>query len=75
MFHGLDGGGFMWLGILFWIVLFIVVIWIVITVIKKNKITGSGFPDTETPVDIIKKRYAKGEITKEQFEEMKKSLL
>lgn len=29
----------------------------------------------ETPMEILKKRYAKGEITKEQFDEMKKNIL
>lgn len=29
---------------------------------------------SETPMDILKKRYAQGEITREQFEEMKKNL-
>jgi len=28
----------------------------------------------ETPLDVLKRRDAKGEITKEQFEEMKKDL-
>ncbi|MEJ2184105.1 MAG: SHOCT domain-containing protein [Nitrospirota bacterium] len=30
--------------------------------------------DVETPLDILKKRYAKGEIGKEEFETMKKDL-
>ena len=35
--------------------------------------SGEGM-GTETPLDILKKRYAKGEITKEEFEQMKNDI-
>jgi putative membrane protein len=40
---------------------------------NKNRYTKDS--STETPLDILKKRYAKGEITKEEFERMKNEIL
>lgn len=61
------GGWFM--GIIFLIV--IAAIGLAILFVLKNY---RGGPAGETPLEILKKRYAKGEISKEDFERMKKDL-
>ena len=70
--HPWFGGGYF-----MWIVLLILAV-VVIYLISQQRKAGGPFtqssPPTETPLDILKKRYAAGEITKEQFETMKKDL-
>jgi len=44
---------------------------IVKVVSQKNKLKKSGI---QTPLDILKSRYAKGEISKVEFKEKKKDL-
>ncbi len=39
-----------------------------------NRNYHSGSENRETALDILKKRYAKGEITKEEYEEAKKTI-
>jgi putative membrane protein len=36
--------------------------------------SGSGSREVESPMDILKKRYARGEIIREDFERMKRDL-
>jgi len=60
------GGGLM---ALVGIAIIVLVIWAVVKV--TNHHTSSS---TRTPLDIARERYAKGEITKEQFEQIKKDL-
>ena len=62
------GGGFMWLIVL---VLICIVIYFLV---QSSKSKSSAGPISETPLDILKKRYAKGEIDKEEFDRMKQDL-
>ena len=62
------GGGFMWLIV---VVLVGVVIYFLFQVSKSK---GSDGSIIETPLDILKKRYAKGEIDKEEFDRKKNDL-
>ncbi len=41
---------------------------------RSAMITPSGATPIETPLDVLKRRYAAGEITKEQYTEMKKDI-
>ena len=64
------GYGGMFMGILFLILAGIAIYFIVQSVRSKNGIGQAK----ELPIDILKKRYAKGEITKEDFDRMKNEL-
>jgi len=63
------GGGLMWI---FWI-LFIVILVFIVKAIAGNgaSTTGSG---EDSPLEILKKRYARGEIDEEEFEHRRREL-
>jgi putative membrane protein len=62
------GGGFMWLIIL---ALVGVAVYFLLQVSKSK---GSNRQIIEKPLDILKMRYAKGEIDKEEFDRKKKNM-
>ena len=64
------GGGLM---MIFWWILIIALILIVIRVAMRSGIKQSDGQD-KSPLEILKKRYAKGEINKEEYEDRKNEL-
>ncbi len=72
MFHNMFWGG-MWFGWIFWIIVLVLVFWLIVSSKSKQQ-NNRPLSHAETPLDILKKRYAKGEITKKQFDQIKKDI-
>lgn len=64
------GGGWM---IIFWIGLIVGAFFLVKYLVDQNR-SSSGDKES-TPLEILKRRYASGEITKDEFEQKKKDLV
>jgi len=59
-------GGFLWM-VLFWGAIIGVVVWAVSRLTHRE-------PPTDSPLEIAKRRYARGEITREEFQRIKEDL-
>lgn len=58
-----------------WLILIVVLAVVIYFVINRGKTTGNSINSTgESPTEILKKRYAKGEISKEEFDKLKKEI-
>jgi putative membrane protein len=70
------GGEFMWVGmllhVLFVIAVFVLIIWVVKTLVKSH---NAKVITSNKSLDIIKERLAKGEITKEEYDILYKNLV
>ena len=64
------GGIFM---LLFWSVVIVLIVW-GINQLRVNRSSSTDASLRHTPLDIAKERYAKGDISQEEFEQIKKNL-
>jgi putative membrane protein len=68
--YGMMVGGYWILWLLFWIIVLIGIVLLIKYLWKGNAMRGG-----DSALEILKKRYASGEINKEEFEEKKKDLI
>lgn len=71
------GGGFIWMIFIFIFVTAIIVgiILLIVWLVRRASYSGETFKtEANSALEILKERYAKGEITKKEFEIMKKDI-
>ena len=67
--HFFYGGGFMWI---FWILFIVIILYVVLNLSRSNSNGSSS--NSESPLEILKKRYARGEIEEEEYLKRRKEL-
>jgi len=75
--HMWNGGPWMFFGPLMMIIFFAAIVVVVVLVVRWLGGAGHGtahHPPPKTPLDILKERFARGEIDKEEFEERRRVL-
>ena len=78
MMGGFYGGGLGWIGMVFGFIFFILVvigiIFLIVWLVKRSNNPGVENRTDSKSLEVLKERYAKGEITKDQFDNMRKDL-
>ncbi len=70
------GGGWGWMAagwitmLAFWVLMIVGIV----AVVRRMSAHGGAGQFPETPLEILRRRYAAGELTKEQFESMKRDV-
>ena len=67
-FHGPLG---MFVNLAFWILMIFLAVWLFQAVFSKKRTSP---PSSSSPLEVLKHRYAAGEIDREEFERMKREL-
>ncbi len=72
------GYGMGWFGMifmaLFWVAVIVGIIFLIRWLFLSAGAKGHGVTSEDSPLEILKRRYARGEINKEEFEQKKRDL-
>lgn len=71
---GMFDGPYMWVAMLLHLLIIVGVILFIIWIVRKLTHPKHVNIDSSSAIEIVKERYAKGEITKEEFENLRKDL-
>jgi len=81
MGYGWGGYGFGWWGIamgivmvLFWALIIGGAVWLVVSLFRQGRPAALGPGPGARPLDVLRERYARGEITREQYEQMRRDI-
>ncbi len=77
MMGGFGGGGMLFGGLImlaFWVLIIGGAVWLVWALARGGQFSLGAGVSQQKPLEILQARYAKGEITKEQYEAMKRDL-
>ena len=74
-YHMMDWYPYMgfWMS-LFWLVVLVLIAYLIYKLIKKEKEIVPSVTSGKSAMDILAERYAKGELTREQYMQMKEDL-
>jgi len=71
---GMMRGGFISVMIIVWIVVIGLIVWAVIAATQNSAKAASSEPPEGSALDILNNRYARGEISRDEYLDMKKDL-
>jgi putative membrane protein len=73
--HGFNGFGGGWMMILWWVLIIVAIIALVRWGISSSAARRGQNQQSKSALDILKERYARGEINKQEYEARKRDLL
>ena len=73
--HGWGMGWGMGFGWIIGLLILAAIIWIIVKSVNQNGNAHTHTPISKSAIDILKERYARGEIDKQEFDDKKKDLV